>query len=135
VKNTLSMSGTITKDLLPLGDKEGQWTPEKQKTFTAYIGKVINFWANVTSVSLRDIFDGSDKSVTRLGDMMSGGKLVGSNNKQVVGVDETAESDLRTNVLKTVFGFGIPALWYVLPLERSPIQCSCLSLLPPSHVC
>jgi hypothetical protein len=111
VKNTLSTSGSITKTLLPLGDKEGPWTPEKQKTFTAYMGNVINFWANVTSVSLRDIFDGSDKSITRLGDMMSGGKLVVPNNKQDLTVDETAESDLRTNVLKTVFGFGIPALW------------------------
>jgi hypothetical protein len=46
--------------------------------------------------------------------MMSGGKLVGS----ALAVSDGNEADLRTNVLKTVFGFGIPALWYVLPLER-----------------
>lgn len=114
VKNTLSMSGTITKDLLPLTEKDSPWTPEKQKTFTAYMGEVINIWGNVTSQSLKITFDGSDNSIMRLGDMMSGGKLVGS----ALAVSDENEADLRTNVLKTVFGFGIPALWYVLPLER-----------------
>jgi hypothetical protein len=109
VKNTLSMSGTvITKDILPLS--------EKQKTFPAYMGEVINIWGNVTSKSLNITFDGSDNSITRLGDMMSGGKLAGS----ALAVSDGNEADLRTNVLKTVFGFGIPALWYVLPLERPP---------------
>jgi hypothetical protein len=120
VKNTISMSGTITKDLLPPGESDKSWSLEKQKSFSAYMGQVFNIWGNVTSESLAKIFDGSDNSVTRLGDMMSGGKLVGSSNKQDLSVDGTAESDLRTNVLKTVFGFGIPALWYVLPLERPP---------------
>jgi hypothetical protein len=120
VKNTLSMSGTITKDLLPIGESNKPWSLEKQKSFTAYMGQVIGIWANVTAVSLAKIFDGTDNSVTRLGDMMSGGQLLGSGKAQDLSVGETAESDLRTNVLKTVFGFGIPALWYVLPLERPP---------------
>lgn len=133
VKNTLSMSGTITKDLLPLGEKDKPWSPEKQKTFTAFMGQVINVWANVTSISLQDIFNGSDTNVMRLGNMMSGGKLVGSNNKQNLTVSDSAESDLRTNILKTVFGFGIPALWYVLPLERP--SSSVLVCYPSSHPC
>jgi len=41
-KNTLSIGGTITKDHLLLGDQDRPWTPEEQKTFTAYMGQVIN---------------------------------------------------------------------------------------------
>lgn len=44
--------------------------PEKQETFTAYMGQALNIRGNVTSDFLKDIFNGSYKSNTRLGDMM-----------------------------------------------------------------
>lgn len=52
---TLVGQGTTTaKDLLSPGN-EGEWTPEKQDEFSAYMGQVVYGWSNVTSRALFEV--------------------------------------------------------------------------------
>lgn len=113
----IGQSTTIAKDVLPGGNDP--WTPEKQDSFSHYMGQVIDGWANVTSEALKDIFDGSQDSLDALWGAMSDGKLI--EGKYSSGTDEeeddddevsdNAKNELRANIQKTFYGFAIPAIW------------------------
>ncbi|RHZ56572.1 uncharacterized protein CDV56_100433 [Aspergillus thermomutatus] len=104
---------TIAKDVLP--SKDAPWTPEAQDEFSNYMGQVVWGWANVTTIALKEIFNGSEHSLQILGDTMSGGKLIeGAFEQQPPEEDEdTDKNELRANIQKCFFGYSIPALWQV----------------------
>ena len=108
--NLIGQSTTIAKDLLPT--EGAQWTPQKQDAFSNYMGQTINGWANVTSLALKKLFDGSDDSIDILWNTMSNGKLIeGKSEEERPNPD--GEAELRANVAKSFFGYSIPALWQV----------------------
>lgn len=114
----IGQSTTIAKDLLTLGDPDAKWTVELQDSFSSYMGNVITGWANVTTIALKRLFDGTDGSIDILWDIISDGKLIlGAESKDVHGSDRfpspMTENDLRANIQKSVFGFAIPNLWSV----------------------
>jgi hypothetical protein len=103
---------TIAKDLLPTEDSK--WTPEAQDVFIQYIGQVIDSWANVSTISLQNLFNGKPESIKILEQTISNGKLMTGKfaNKPPKDDDETTDKNvLRTNIQKCFFGFSIPALW------------------------
>lgn len=57
----IGQSTTIAKDLYP--GKSALWTAEKQDDFSNYIGQAINGWANVTTLALKRLYDGSNESI------------------------------------------------------------------------
>ncbi|KGO73174.1 Glycoside hydrolase, superfamily [Penicillium italicum] len=113
---TMTMVGqgtTIAKDLLPSDDPNSRWNPQSQDTFSNYMGQVVDGWANVSSLSLEQLFDGKPKSIKTLGEIISNGKLVDGKFEQEPSKDDEATdiNDLRTNIQKCFFGYSIPALW------------------------
>lgn len=117
----VGQSTTIAKDLLSLGDKAYGWTPKKQDEFAAYFGNVIWGWVNATGFAVDAIFSGSDESLDILWNAMSGGKLIAGrlntdDDDEDVGPGSSTtmdDSELRANILKSIFGMAIPELWYV----------------------
>jgi GH18 family chitinase len=111
--NLIGQSTTIAKDLLP--SEDAPWTPEKQDSFSNYMGQTINGWANVTAFALEKLFDGSNESIDVLWKTISNGKL--SPGKADGDSSSTPEADgepeLRAKVGKSFFGYSIPALWKV----------------------
>ncbi|KAL2821615.1 chitinase [Aspergillus granulosus] len=113
----MGQSTTIAKDMLPDPGKAG-WDVKAQDAFSAYMGQVIAGWDNVTSIALTDLFDGSPESITALTDIISDGKLIpgkttgdppdGGDEEQV---KKNAANELRTNMVKCITGYIIPALW------------------------
>ncbi|THC88729.1 hypothetical protein EYZ11_011829 [Aspergillus tanneri] len=103
---------TIAKDVLP--SKDAPWKPEAQDEFSNYMGQVINGWANVTSLALEELFNGSPESIKILEDTISNGKLI-EDGKFESEPRETGnvKNELRANIQKCFFGYSIPALWQV----------------------
>ncbi|CAG8893424.1 unnamed protein product [Penicillium egyptiacum] len=111
---TMTMIGqgtTLAKDLI--SSEKSPWTPQSQDAFSNYMGQVVGGWANMTSYSLRRLFDGNDDSIKRIGEIISNGKLVAGKFEQEPDdlYDETYKEDLVTNIQKCFLGFSIPALW------------------------
>jgi GH18 family chitinase len=116
----IGQSTSIAKDLLTLSDPDQPWTADSQDAFSSYMGSVISGWANVSSVALRQLFDGSDKNIDTLWDLISEGKLItgsiaedGSKGGSSSLPAPMSDDELRANIEKSVFGFAIPALWSV----------------------
>ncbi|KAF7126015.1 hypothetical protein CNMCM5793_002374 [Aspergillus hiratsukae] len=108
----IGQSTTIAKDVLPKDDAE--WTPEDQAAFSNYMGQVVGGWANVTTMALRELFNGSESALQILQDTMAGGKLIEGAFEQAPPVQEDTDKNiLRANIQKCFFGYSIPALWQV----------------------
>lgn len=117
----IGQSTTIAKDVLP-SDDDSPWTPEKQDSFSNYMGQIVDGWANITSIALKKIFDGTPESLDVLWDAMSEGKLAegkyghgtddgDDNDDDKEEVSENDKNELRANIQKTFYGFAIPAIW------------------------
>ncbi|KAK5799831.1 hypothetical protein VI817_002043 [Penicillium citrinum] len=106
---------TIAKDVLP--SKDSPWTHESQDAFSNYMGQVVEGWANITSLSLEKLFEGTPDSIKRLEEAMANGKLIeeAKFNEEPEKDDDktTIKNDLRANIKKCFFGYSIPALWQV----------------------
>ncbi|KXH64966.1 glycosylhydrolase family 18-6 [Colletotrichum salicis] len=98
----IGRSTTIAKDLLS-SQGEPDWKPEDQDKFSNYMGQVIDGWANVTSLALKSVFDGTP----RLGQPIADGKLYPKN----VSPDPRS-NELLYNIRKSIFGCAIPAIWH-----------------------
>lgn len=114
----IGQSTTVAKDLLTMSDPNEPWTANTQDRFSSYMGSIITGWANVSTITLRNLFDGSDKSIDTLWDLISDGKLISGSitDDESIAVgsdfpDHMSDNDLRANIEKAVFGFAIPALW------------------------
>ncbi|KAJ6140241.1 hypothetical protein N7471_006727 [Penicillium samsonianum] len=114
---TMTMVGqgtTIAKDLLPSDDPNSRWNPQSQDAFSNYMAQVVDGWANVSSLSLEQLFNGKPNSIKVLEEVMSNGKLItGKFEQDPPEKDETTtdKDELRTNIEKCFFGYSIPALW------------------------
>jgi hypothetical protein len=104
-------STSIAKDLLP--GKGTQWSVAGQDKFSHYMGTVVWGWANVTTLALSKLFDGTPESLDILWNSMSNGKLVsGRGGNTTSSQDEyNPDVDVLGGITKTFFGFAIPALW------------------------
>jgi hypothetical protein len=102
---------SITRQLLP-GGSDPQWTPEARGEFSAYMGQVINGWANITSIALQTLLGGETQDeLDAIWDLIADGKLIeGSSDIKAPDI-KNLETELRANILKCVFGFTIPAVW------------------------
>ncbi|ETS75025.1 hypothetical protein PFICI_13509 [Pestalotiopsis fici W106-1] len=103
--NMIGQSIGLAKDLKS-APKAGDWTPEKQATFSAYMGQVIEGWEDITAKSLKKIFDGSDASLAVLDKLLANGALY------PMGPDPTSDLDLFKNIRKSFFAYAIPILWF-----------------------
>ncbi|KAM5447956.1 hypothetical protein McanCB56680_008038 [Microsporum canis] len=105
----IGQSTTLAKDLFA-DPKVGSWTGAKQDEFSNYLGETIYAWGNITSVTLEDLFDGSDKSIAMLTGIISDGKLIDG---KVDGDFKRHESGPKYDaaIARTIFGFAIPAIW------------------------
>jgi hypothetical protein len=102
---------SIPRQLLP-GGSDPQWTPEARGEFSAYMGQVINGWANITSIALQTLLGGETQDeLDAIWDLIADGKLIeGSSDIKAPDI-KNLETELRANILKCVFGFTIPAVW------------------------
>ncbi|KAL5337697.1 hypothetical protein BJX70DRAFT_409027 [Aspergillus crustosus] len=100
---------TIAKILLP--SEDSPWTAEAQDKFSHYMGQAVNGWANITSLALEELFDGSHESLKILGDVMSGGKLIEGRYEVEPPSTGNSKNELRANIYKTFYGYSIPQLW------------------------
>jgi hypothetical protein len=96
------------------------WTAQKQDAFSTYMGQVVSAWGNVTALSLKKLFDGSDASIDLLTSLVSDGHFIeGGVNGAIqapnfhAGADDTTLADLQASISKAFFAFGIPSLWSV----------------------
>lgn len=116
--NMIGQSTTIAKDLLPSPGNPADWTPEDQDKFSNYMGQVVSGWANVTSLTLDKLFDGSPGSLDIIGETIARGALADgrpddgkpSTKKRDEASDNNANI-LQANIQKAFFGYAIPALW------------------------
>jgi hypothetical protein len=108
----IGQSTTIAKDVLP--SEDAPWTPKAQDEFSNYMGQVVWGWANVTSIALGEIFNGSEHSLQILKDTISSGKLIEGAFEQAPPENEDTDKNiLRANIQKCFFGYSIPSLWQV----------------------
>lgn len=111
--NLISQTTTLAKDLLQSPEPE-KWTPQEQDKFSSYLGEVIFGWMNVTEMGLGRLLGGNNESIRVVGAVMADGKLIegirdgGGQQPRPAGSSAT---ELQANVLKSFFGFAIPALW------------------------
>ncbi|KAK3398714.1 hypothetical protein B0T20DRAFT_411850 [Sordaria brevicollis] len=107
----IGQSTTIAKDVLPSNDAD--WSNEAQNEFSNYMGQAFIGWANTTSLQLAHLFNGTDKALDTIHDLISDGKLIrGSTGNNAI--DATiAANELRANVAKSFYAYAIPNLWRV----------------------
>ncbi|KXJ89088.1 hypothetical protein Micbo1qcDRAFT_213428 [Microdochium bolleyi] len=101
---------TFAKDFTPEGDKEfkvGEWTANSQIEFSNFMGQVVRGWAEITSLTYRDMISGSDASLDFLGKAIAGGRLYP---KSDAPGNATTNSVLNT-IDKAFYAFSIPELW------------------------
>ncbi|KAL4758186.1 chitinase [Aspergillus foveolatus] len=97
--------------------KDTAMTLMGQNAFSAHMGQVIAGWDSVTFIVLTNLFDGSPESIKTLTDIISDGKLIPGNatgdppDGDEEKVKENAADELRTNIVKCITGYIIPALW------------------------
>ncbi|EFE34865.1 class V chitinase, putative, partial [Trichophyton benhamiae CBS 112371] len=86
-----------------------------QDEFSNYLGETIYAWGNITAVALRDLFNGSDTSITTLTDIISDGKLIDGrkdNQDDVSVLNTRADAPMYdAGIARIVFGFAIPTIW------------------------
>ncbi|KAF3225838.1 hypothetical protein TWF106_001711 [Orbilia oligospora] len=109
--NLIGQSTTLAKDALS-SPPSGTWTPQEQDKFSNYMGQVISGWMDSTEQTLGKLFNGTEDTVKVLGDAIADGKLIeGKRDGGRPRPQDTTATELRTNVLKSFFGFSIPTLW------------------------
>ncbi|KAI8692013.1 hypothetical protein NCS56_00195800 [Fusarium sp. Ph1] len=86
------------------------WTPEKQDSFSSYMGQTIQDWSKVNSATLYWMFNGTDEAIDMLWDIFSDGKLIGGRQGDGESSKEDVQS-LTANIEKSFYGFTIPTLW------------------------
>lgn len=98
------------------------WTAEKQDAFSDYMGNAVSAWANVTELSLQQLFNGEPENVELLTSLVANGHFIdGSFNGGGSGIrdalDTRADSPLmtevRASISKAFFAFAIPSIWSV----------------------
>ncbi|KAL2152192.1 hypothetical protein VTH82DRAFT_5376 [Thermothelomyces myriococcoides] len=108
--NMINQVTALAKNMLENPEDDG-WAPEKQDKFSHYIGQVIFGWRNATERAVQDLFRRPDQDrVNVLGKAMANGTLTEGRRDRIKPKINT-QTELVANVLKTVFGFTIPALW------------------------
>ncbi|KAH6848434.1 hypothetical protein B0I37DRAFT_432719 [Chaetomium sp. MPI-CAGE-AT-0009] len=107
--NLIGQATTLAKDMLQSPEPD-RWTPQEQNKFTGTMAQVIFDWMNVTEITLRKLFNGEQDSIKVLGSAMANGQLIEGHRVEAPPKDTTA-SELNANVLKSFYGFSIPALW------------------------
>ena len=107
--NLIGQSTTLAKDMLesPAPD---DWTPQEQNKFSTYIGQVIFGWMYNAELAIQDLFSGSQTSVQTLGKIIANGALI-PGDRDGEAPDNTTATDMKRNVLRSFYGFSIPALW------------------------
>ncbi|KAJ5412524.1 uncharacterized protein N7487_006883 [Penicillium crustosum] len=101
------------------------WKPEKQAEFSKYMGQSLKAWEYIFTTDLRDLFDGSDKSIERLTAMIADGRLLDGvpedipypkntkrNDKETEATDAQKKS-VEDSFLTTFWAYSIPAVWQV----------------------
>jgi hypothetical protein len=107
------------KNLLPDGTN-ADWKDDDQDKFSHYMSTVVEGWASITELAVGRLFHGSgdlgdlltDAELDNMYNIISDGKLV--EGKWPVGVprpQDNGATEMRANIKKTFYGFGIPALW------------------------
>jgi GH18 family chitinase len=107
--NLIGQSTTIAKDVLP--SKDAPWTPERQASFSNYMGQAIKAWKELNTLSLEKIFDGSPESINLIWKIIKDGKLIQGKPSRTLTESEDKTKSLRDNIGKTLYGYTIPALW------------------------
>ncbi|KAL2127503.1 hypothetical protein VTI74DRAFT_10626 [Chaetomium olivicolor] len=107
--NLIGQATTLAKDMLQSPEPDA-WTPQEQNKFTSNMAQVIFGWMNVTELALGKLFNGDQDSIKLLGNAIANGQLIEGHRVQAPPKDTTA-SELNANVLKSFYGFSIPALW------------------------
>ncbi|KAJ6445148.1 Lysine--tRNA ligase [Purpureocillium lavendulum] len=106
--NTILSGGVLIGTNLKGSPKVDDWTSDAQDQFSNYLGQSLYVWDNITTVDLRDLFDGSDKSIDRLTTIISGGTFID-------GVTDEATHEQKKSVedsfIRAFYGFAIPAVW------------------------
>ncbi|KAG9256684.1 glycoside hydrolase [Emericellopsis atlantica] len=108
---------TLAKDLLSTPPSE--WDQENQDDFKAYITTALGSWSTIVIQSLAKLFDGSDESIERLGDMIADGTFISGGGRLGSSwgySDESlaTESDvqvLRKSITRNFFAMAIPEIW------------------------
>ncbi|KAK3500592.1 hypothetical protein B0T13DRAFT_535440 [Neurospora crassa] len=107
-----SIAGTLT----------GKKRQQKQDAFSDYMGNVVSAWANVTEMSLRQLFNGEPESVELLTSLVANGHFIdgsvnGGGSSPTDALDTTANSPLmaevRASISKAFFAFALPSIWSV----------------------
>jgi hypothetical protein len=107
--NIIGQSTTLAKDMLesPAPD---DWTPQEQNKFSTYIGQVIFGWMYNAELAINDLFSGSQAAVQTLGKIIANGALIPGDRDEDPPSNTTA-TDMKRGVLKSFYGYSIPALW------------------------
>ncbi|KAK9855849.1 hypothetical protein MYU51_001467 [Penicillium brevicompactum] len=116
---------TIGTNMKPSATPD-DWTIEKQAEFSSYMGQSMKGWEVIFTQDLKDLFDGSDKSIERLTSIISdAGVLDGIENdkpypdkskrkdKDDDDVKSTKEQreDVEAGILTSFWAYSIPAVW------------------------
>lgn len=86
------------------------WTPEKQDSFSNYMGQTIQAWSKINADTLHWMFDGTEESNDLLWKLFDDGKLIGG----AQGDGKSSDDDVNVvagNIQKSFYGFTIPTLW------------------------
>jgi hypothetical protein len=86
------------------------WTPQEQNKFSTYIGQVIFGWMYNAELAINDLFSGSQAAVQTLGKIIANGALIPGDRDEDPPSNTTA-TDMKRGVLKSFYGYSIPALW------------------------
>jgi len=110
---TVQQGTTLAKALLSKNPAE--WDPESQDDFKTYSTAVLSRWSNLVVDNLSVLFDGSDESIERLGDMMADGTFIAGNGMfgRSYGNDDYTQT-LKSSIARTFFGIAIPEIWRML---------------------
>ncbi|KDB26056.1 hypothetical protein H109_02155 [Trichophyton interdigitale MR816] len=77
--------------------------------------EIISAWTNITAVTLRGLFNGSDSSIATLTDIISDGKLVDGredNQDDAKALNTRADAPMYdAGITRVAFGFAIPTIW------------------------
>ncbi|KAI6779103.1 uncharacterized protein J7T54_007558 [Emericellopsis cladophorae] len=109
---------TLAKDLLSKNPAE--WDSESQDDFKTYSTAVLSRWSNLVVDNLSVLFDGSDESIERLGDMIADGTFIaggGSLGGGGLSKDENTQT-LKSSIARTFYGIAIPEIWRILDEVR-----------------
>ncbi|CAI7654484.1 unnamed protein product [Penicillium discolor] len=115
---------TLTTNLKSDPDVD-DWTPEKQAEFSKYMGQSLKAWEQIFTTDLKDLFDGTDKSIERLTTMIADGRLLDGVAEDVPYPKKTKRKDkdeeveatdaqkksVEDSFLTTFWAYSIPAVW------------------------